>query len=773
MPKNLLIVESPAKAKTIEKYLGSDFTVKASYGHVRDLPKGDNAIDFENGFLPKYEIIPDKKTVIKDLQELIKKHDIVWLATDEDREGEAISWHLASVLGLNVATTQRIVFNEITRTAITHAIQNPRKINQSLVDAQQARRILDRIVGFRLSPILWKKIKAGLSAGRVQSVAVRLIVEREREIIDFQAVSSYKVTADFLVNGSSVVQAELVNRLPKYKDALAFVESCKGATYKITNLETKPGKKSPAPPFTTSTLQQEASRKLSFSVNQTMRVAQTLYEAGKITYMRTDSVNLSDQALLNAEDVIKNLYGKDYHQRRQYKTKNASAQEAHEAIRPTELSINELNDMPRNEQRLYELIWKRTLASQMADAQLEKTIVDIQVSTNKAMFKAIGEVLKFEGFLKVYLESTDDENEDEETKGVLPPMKIGQELLLKEMVALERFSRPAPRYTEASLVKKLEELGIGRPSTYAPTISTIQKREYVTKDNRDGVTRELGKITLKNDQIKESKKQEITGAEKAKLFPSDLGMIVNDFLVRFFPSILDYQFTAQVEELFDEIAEGRQEWQTMISNFYETFAPQVEITQATADRAGGERELGEEPKSGKPVVARLGRYGPMIQIGTNDDAEKPRFAKLRANQRIETISLEEALELFKLPRTLGEFENEVIKVSIGRFGPYVQLGKLFASLEEGDDPYEIEFDRAVELIEKKRNAAATNVILKFNDDAQVLKGKFGPYIKIHGNNVKIPKGVAPENLTLEDCERLLVEHKSKPARPKASRGKKS
>ncbi|MEZ4774860.1 MAG: type I DNA topoisomerase [Bacteroidia bacterium] len=771
MPKNLLIVESPAKAKTIEKYLGKDFTVKASYGHVRDLPKDDDAIDFENGFLPKYEVIPDKKTVIKDLQELIKKHDVVWLATDEDREGEAISWHLASVLGLDIATTQRIVFNEITRPAITRAIENPRKINISLVDAQQARRILDRIVGFRLSPILWKKIRTGLSAGRVQSVAVRLIVEREREIIDFEPVSSYKVTADFLVNGTSVVQAELVNRLPKYSDALAFVNSCKGASYTITNLETKPTKKSPAAPFTTSTLQQEASRKLSFSVNQTMRVAQSLYEAGKITYMRTDSVSLSDQALMQAEDVVKNLYGKDYHQRRHYKNKNTSAQEAHEAIRPTDLSVSELDDMDRNELRLYDLIWKRTLASQMADAQLEKTVVDILVSTNQAMFKATGEVLKFEGFLKVYLESTDDDNEDEETKGVLPPMKIGQELKLKEMIALERFTRAAPRYTEASLVKKLEELGIGRPSTYAPTISTIQKREYVVKDNRDGVARDLGKITLRNDQVNESIKQEITGAEKAKLFPSDLGMIVNDFLVRFFPSILDFQFTAHVEELFDEIAEGRQEWQKMIADFYEKFAPQVEKTQATADRAGGERELGEDPKSGKPIIARLGRYGPMIQIGSTDDEEKPRFAKLRANQLIETITLEEALDLFKLPRTLGEFEDETVKVSIGRFGPYVQLGKLFASLEEGDDPYEIEFERAVALIEKKRNAAANNVIVKFNDDAQVLKGRFGPYIKIHGNNVKIPKGVAPENLTLEDCERLLEEHKAKPPKPKGGRGR--
>lgn len=773
MAKNLLIVESPAKAKTIEKYLGKDFTVKASYGHVRDLPKDDDAIDIENGFAPKYEIIPDKKTVIKELKSLIKNHDTVWLATDEDREGEAISWHLANVLGLDPDTTQRIVFNEITKPAITRAIQNPRKINQSLVDAQQARRILDRIVGFRLSPILWKKIRTGLSAGRVQSVAVRVIVEREREIIDFVPTSSYKVTAQFAVDESSSVEATLKHNIQEQTDALSFLESCKGAAYTITNLETKPGKKSPAPPFTTSTLQQEASRKLSFSVAQTMRVAQSLYEEGKITYMRTDSVNLSDTAINQAEQVINNLYGSEYHKSRQFKNKNSSAQEAHEAIRPTDLSLSEVSDMGRNEQRLYDLIWKRTLASQMEDARLEKTTVDIEVSTNKAIFKATGEVLTFDGFLKLYLESTDDEGEDEETKGVLPPMKVGQELGLKEMMALERFTRPAPRYTEASLVKKLEELGIGRPSTYAPTISTIQRREYVVKDSREGTPRELGKLILKNDQIKQSSKTEITGTEKNKLFPSDLGMIVNDFLVKFFPSILDFTFTAQVEELFDNIADGKQEWQQMLSSFYKDFAPQVEKTKAEADRAGGERELGIDPESGRKVIARLGRFGPMIQIGGQDDDEKPQYAKLRQDQLLETITFEEAMELFKLPRVLGEFEEQPVKANIGRYGPYVQLGKTFASLEDGDDPYEIELERAIELIQKKRSAAANNIIVKFNDDVQVLKGRYGPYIKIHGNNVKIPKDVAPENLTLEDCERLLEEHKSKPKTSRRGGRKKS
>ena len=773
MPKNLLIVESPAKAKTIEKYLGKDFTVKASYGHVRDLAKGDKAIDVENGFVPKYEVIADKKSVISDLKKLIKDYETVWLATDEDREGEAISWHLANVLGLDLETTRRIVFNEITKPAIEKAIQNPRYINRDLVNAQQARRVLDRIVGFRLSPVLWRKVRTGLSAGRVQSVAVRLLVEREREIIAFKPTSTFKVSAGFLLEKGAVIQADLSKKLPDLNDAQSFLESCKGADYTITNLVTKPSKKSPAAPFTTSTLQQEASRKLSFSVAQTMRVAQSLYEAGLITYMRTDSVTLSEEARNNAVDTIEDMYGDAYVNPRQYKNKNSNAQEAHEAIRPTIMSRNAMEDGDRNEKRLYELIWKRTIASQMADAKLEKTTVDIEVSTNKAVFKAKGEVLKFDGFLKVYLESRDDEDdEDKEDTGVLPPMTVGQELGLKEMNALERFSRPGARYTEASLVKKLEELGIGRPSTYAPTISTIQKRQYVVKESREGTPRILQLVTLKEDEVSVNQKTETTGAESNKLFPTDLGMVVSDFLVKFFPSILDYSFTAKVEEEFDRIASGQKEWNDMIANFYEDFDPKVKDTAENAERAGGERDLGIHPKTGKRVFARLGRYGPMIQVGESEDEEKPKYAKLRNNQRLETITFEEALDLFKLPRVVGEFEEQPVKVNIGRFGPYVQLGKLFASLEEEDDPYEIGYDRAIELIKKKREAEAYKIIMKFNDEVQILRGRWGPYIKYEGNNVKIPKDVAPENLTLEDCAKLYEESKNKPKRGRGKAKKK-
>ena len=763
MAKNLLIVESPAKAKTIEKYLGGDFTVKASYGHVRDLPKGDNAIDIDNHFEPQYEIIPDKKSVIKELQQLIKKADTVWLATDEDREGEAISWHLAVALGLDVETTHRIVFNEITRPAIEQAIKNPRTINQDLVNAQQARRVLDRIVGFQLSPILWRKVRGGLSAGRVQSVAVRLIVEREREIMAFNTSSAFQITAQLIVDKSAKIEAKLPQRFDTEAEARTFLESCIGADYKIVKLEKKPAKKSPAAPFTTSTLQQEASRKLGFSVTQTMRVAQTLYEEGKITYMRTDSVSLSEQAMQHAEAVITKDFGPQYHHARRFKNKNTSAQEAHEAIRPSDLSASQVEG-GRNEQRLYELIWKRTLASQMADAQIERTIVDIEISTNREILKATGEVLKFDGFLRLYLESTDDEPEDEETSGVLPPMEVGQLLNLEKMIALQRFTRPAPRYTEASLVKRLEELGIGRPSTYAPTISTIQKREYTVKESRTGENRSLTELILQKDQIRQGGRTEVTGADKNKLFPTDLGMVVNDFLVKFFPSILDFSFTAKVEEEFDAIAEGKITWSDMIGAFYQDFAPQVEEITESAERAGGERELGIDPKSGKVVVARLGRYGPMIQIGATDADEKPQYAKLRADQRLETITLEEAMELFKLPRTLGEFEGETVKANIGRFGPYVQLGKLFVSLKEGDDPYDIELSRAIELIKEKRDAEANRVIKQFSEDAQVLRGRYGPYIKIHGENVRIPKGTEPETLTLEVCEQLYEENKDKPKR---------
>ena len=773
MPKNILIVESPAKAKTIEKYLGQDFTVKASYGHVRDLPKEDDAIDVSNGFEPKYEIIPDKKAVIKELKQLIKKAEKVWLATDEDREGEAISWHLASVLDLDLDNTHRIVFNEITKTAVNRAIESPRAINIDLVHAQQARRVLDRIVGFRLSPILWRKIKRGLSAGRVQSVAVRLIVERERKIRDFKATSTYRITAEFILDNKATVKATFPKTFGTQEEAKAFLQTCVGADYTITNLLTKPAKKSPAAPFTTSTLQQEASRKLSFSVGQTMRVAQSLYEAGKITYMRTDSVSLSDEARNQAAEMVESVYGPEYSKTRQYKNKNSNAQEAHEAIRPSDLSVNQLTEGDYNEKRLYELIWKRTLASQMADAKLEKTTVDIEVSTNKAVLKATGEVLKFDGFLKLYLESTDDEGEDEESKGVLPPLSIGQQLKLAEMMALEGFSRPAPRFTEASLVKKLEELGIGRPSTYAPTISTIQRREYVVRESREGRKRELGKLILANDQISTSIKTEITGAEKAKLFPTDLGMVVNDFLVKFFPSVLDFSFTAKVEEEFDQIATGSRAWNEMIADFYKDFDPLVEHIKENAERAGGERELGVHPKNGKRVLARLGRYGPMIQVGSREDEEKPTYAKLRSNQRLETISLEEALELFKLPRVLGEYEEEVVKTNIGRYGPYVQLGKkFFASLEEEDDPYTINLERAIVLIQKKREADANKVIMKFNDEVQILKGRWGPYLKYKGANVKIPKTLEAENLSLEDCDRLYEEHQKNPKKPRGGRKKK-
>ncbi|MEM6262337.1 MAG: type I DNA topoisomerase [Bacteroidota bacterium] len=770
MPKNLMIVESPAKAKTIEKYLGKDFTVKASYGHVRDLPKGNKAVDIENQFEPKYEVIPDKKEVIRELKKLIKEHEQVWLATDEDREGEAISWHLASALGLDLSNTPRIVFNEITKTAVQKAISNPRLVDHNLVNAQQARRILDRIVGFQLSPVLWKKIRAGLSAGRVQSVAVRLIVEREREIMNFEAKSSFKLTAEFVLEDGTKLSAELPRRLKSLAEAQEFLTSCQGAAYTITDLRTKPSKKSPAAPFTTSTLQQEASRKLGFSVSRTMIVAQKLYEAGKITYMRTDGVNLSDQALAQAKDVISSVYGPKYYKERRYKNKNKNAQEAHEAIRPTDMAVSKV-EAERDQERLYDLIRKRTLASQMADAELEKTTVDIQVSTNQELFKARGEVLVFDGFLKLYLESKDDEDEDEEQKGVLPPLKVGQQLSLEEMMALERFSRPAPRYTEASLVKKLEELGIGRPSTYAPTISTVQKRQYAVKESRDGHPRDCQKLVLKAGNIEQGVKTENTGAEKNKLFPSDLGMVVNDFLVKFFPDILDYSFTKKVEDEFDEIASGKKVWQDMLSTFYEGFAPLVKETTENAERDAGERHLGEHPKNGKPIIARLGRYGPMVQLGSSDDEEKPQYAKLRSSQRLETITLEEALDLFKLPRTLGEYEDQAVKANIGRFGPYVQLGKLFVSLKE-DDPYTVTLERAKVLIEEKREADRKKLIKVFDDEVKILNGRWGPYIKYGKANVKIPKEVAePKNLTREDVDRLYEEHQKNPKKGRRSKAK--
>jgi DNA topoisomerase I len=755
MAKNLVIVESPAKAKTIEGYLGKDFKVASSMGHVRDLPKGSGAIDIENGFEPTYEISPDKKDIIQKLKKLAAEAEMVYLASDEDREGEAIAWHLKESLDLNDAKTRRIVFTEITKKAILNSLESPRGIDIDLVNAQQARRVLDRLVGYELSPILWKKIKTGLSAGRVQSVAVRLVVEREREITDFQVKTSYRVTAQFDLGNGKQLQAELAERFETEKDALEFLESCKGAAYSIGDLQTKPLKRSPAPPFTTSTLQQEASRKLSFSVIQTMMVAQKLYEAGKISYMRTDSVNLSDEARQGAKNQIEAAYGKEYVQLRHYKSKSSNAQEAHEAIRPTDFSV--LNPgMDRNALRLYELIWKRAIASQMADAELEKTTATIQISTNPRTLVATGEVVKFQGFLSVYLESADDED-DEQNGKVLPPLAVGQKLELTELMARQTFSRNPPRYTEASLVKKLEELGIGRPSTYAPTISTIQKRGYVVKENREGVEREYNVFKLASDKITKNKETEITGAEKNKLFPTNIAMVVNDFLVDHFPDITDYSFTSEIEEEFDEIATGKLEWHKMIHDFYSPFHKKVKKTeQVERSAVSKNRELGVDPKTGKNVYAKLGKFGAYIQVGENPDdngGEKPKFASLRPGQFIENITLEDAVELLKMPREVGMFEDKPVVINIGRFGPYVLHDKKFVSIPKDDDPYTVTEERAIELIQNKRIADANKLIKAFdeNPDIQVLNGRFGPYIKAGKKNVKIPKGKEPAELTLEEC----------------------
>lgn len=757
MAENLVIVESPAKAKTIEGFLGKDFVVKSSFGHVRDLAKNDKAIDIENDFNPSYEVSEDKKDVISELSKLAKKAKTVWLATDEDREGEAISWHLYETLGLTEANTRRIVFHEITKNAILEAIENPRAIDRNLVDAQQARRILDRLVGFELSPILWKKVKPSLSAGRVQSVAVRLIVERERDIEAFTAVSSFKVVAFFNIEGDNAqLKAEHPKRFETFEAARTFLESCKGAAFSISDLETKPGKKSPSAPFTTSTLQQEASRKLGFSVAQTMLVAQKLYESGKITYMRTDSVNLSKLALDSAQKEITRLYGPEYSNPKQYKTKSTSAQEAHEAIRPTYFEHSSV-DGDRNEQRLYDLIWKRTIASQMSDAKLEKTVVSVVNDKNGEILNATGEVVVFEGFLKVYLESTDDEGDEKErqdTSGLLPPLNVGQGLLLDELTATEKFSYPPARYTEASLVKKLEELGIGRPSTYAPTISTIQKRGYVVKEDRPGRERDSRVIHLKRNEISDEVKTEITGAEKSKMFPTDIGTVVNDFLIDNFKDIMDYNFTAYVEKEFDEIANGQMEWNKMLEEFYGPFHKTVEYTEKNSERATGERTLGVDPVSGKTVTARIGRYGPLVQKKMEGDEEdKPEFAKLRSNQRLETITLEEALDLFKMPRDLGTYEDQDVAIGIGRFGPYVRHGSAFVSIPKTDDPYTIELDRAIELIEAKKKADREKTIRIFEEDenVKILKGRWGPYISFGKKNVRIPKDVDPEKLTYQDC----------------------
>lgn len=759
MSENLVIVESPAKAKTIEGFLGKDFTVKSSYGHVRDLAKGDKAVNVGKNFEPTYEVSDDKKALITELQKHVKIAKVVWLATDEDREGEAISWHLFETLGLKNKETKRIVFHEITKVAIQNAIKNPRSIDYKLVDAQQARRILDRLVGFELSPVLWKKIKPSLSAGRVQSVAVRLIVEREREIETHNSTSSYKVVANFLVKdarGNDVnLKADLPQRYKTRDEAEAFLNKCKNAEFNIANLETKPGKKSPAAPFTTSTLQQEASRKLGFSVSQTMRVAQNLYEAGKITYMRTDSVNLSQTAIDAAKAEIEKSFGKEFAFTRQYKTKNASAQEAHEAIRPTYFE-NSTTDGDNTERRLYELIWKRSIASQMSDAILEKTIATISISTTSENFVATGEVIKFEGFLKVYLEGKDEDSDEDENSGLLPPLTIGQKLNLDNISATERFTYPPARYTEASLVKKLEELGIGRPSTYAPTISTVQQRGYVLKEEREGRERAFQLLVLKNNQVITQSKTEITGAEKNKLFPTDIGTVVTDFLVKNFDDVLAYSFTARVEKEFDEIAEGQKKWQEMLTEFYHPFHKDVVNTSETAERASGERILGIDPVSGKQVSARIARFGPVAQLGGTSEEDKAQYAKLRAGQRLETISLEEALELFKLPRLLGEYEGKDIKVAIGRFGPYAVHNSAFYSLPKGEDPYTIDYDRAVEIIIAKRKADSEKLIKIFteNEDVKVLNGRWGPYIAFGKKNLKIPKGQEPLSITYEDVLRI-------------------
>ncbi len=767
MAKNLVIVESPAKAKTIEGYLGKDYVVRSSYGHVRDLVKSGMGIKVEKNFEPVYEISPDKEAVIQELKKLTKKADVVWLATDEDREGEAISWHLFETLNLEVENTRRIVFHEITKKAITNAIQNPRSIDKNLVDAQQARRILDRLVGFELSPVLWKKVKPQLSAGRVQSVAVRLIVEREREIDAFNITAAFKVTGIFEVNGKTF-KAEVPKKYATQQEAEKFLNDCIGANFTVKNLEVKPGKRTPSAPFTTSTLQQEASRKLGYSVAQTMVLAQKLYEAGKISYMRTDSVNLSQDALDMAKGAILKNYGEKYLEIRQYKNKIASAQEAHEAIRPTDFTVNEGSADPR-EQRLYDLIWKRTISSQMSDAQIERTVITIGSSKTSEDFVATGEVIRFDGFLKVYMESTDDETQQDEKEGILPPMKTNDKLDLNEAMAVERFTYPPSRYTEASLVKKLEELGIGRPSTYAPTISTVQKRGYVVKEERMGKERSYVVIKLKDDKIVHEKKTEITGAEKNKLFPTDIGMLVTDFLVANFKEILDYNFTAYVEKEFDDIANGELKWQKMIKEFYGPFHVTVETTEKESVRVTGERILGKDPVSGLTLLVRVGRFGPMAQIGAQDETDKPRFAKLRSDQRLDQITFEEALDLFKLPRIVGKYEDHDVAVAIGRFGPYVRLNDYFVSLKKEDDPYTITYDRAVELIQDKRKADAEKIIKTFDEDAEVkvLKGRWGPYISYKDRNLRIPKDKDPVTFTLQEIHELAEKNPGTPKKKAA------
>ena len=755
MAKNLVIVESPAKAKTIEGYLGKDFVVKSSFGHVRDLAKKGLAIDVENNFKLDYAISSDKKAVVAELKKLAKSAEMVWLATDEDREGEAISWHLYETLKLSDDKTKRITFNEITKSAVVKAIENPRAINVDLVNAQQARRVLDRLVGFELSPVLWRKVKPSLSAGRVQSVAVRLIVEKDRSINQFEPKSSFKVYGEFAPSHGKSFKADLNKSFPNEEEAEKFINQCASASFTISSLDKRPGKKSPAAPFTTSTLQQEASRKLGYSVSRTMSVAQKLYEAGKITYMRTDSVNLSDHALSQAKEVIVNSFGGEYANPKKYQTKNKGAQEAHEAIRPTEFNLNTINGGDPSEKKLYELIWKRTLASQMADAELERTTVRIVGSGFEELFLGHGEVIKFDGFLNVYIEGSDDED-DEDQKGILPNLQEGESLSYNAIKAIQRFTRPPARYTEASLVKKMEELGIGRPSTYAPTISTVQKRGYVDKTNLEGKERTVAEVVLENNVISKSSRNERYGADKNKLTPTDIGKVVNDFLVEHFDKILDYNFTASVEKQFDEIANGLIEWTEMINDFYHPFHKSVETTIETSSRASGERILGEDPVSGKPVKARIGRFGPMVQIGNTEDEEKPRFASMIAGQSIDSIQLEEALKLFELPRSLGDYKEKEVVIGIGKYGPYIRYDGTFISIKKdnGDDPMTIELDRSIVLIEEKIEADKNKFINEWEHEkvkVQVLNGRYGPYIKIGKKNHRIPKGTDPKSLSLKDC----------------------
>jgi len=765
MAKNLLIVESPAKAKTIEKYLGKDFVVKSSNGHIRDLPRNDKAIDIENNFQTQYEIADAKKTLVADLKKTAKKVDEVWLATDEDREGEAISWHLCEALGLSTETTKRIVFREITKPAILKAIESPRLVNMNVVDAQQARRVIDRLVGFELSPILWRKIKTKLSAGRVQSVTVRLVVERERQIQAFEITDFYKVVAWFTVindlNQKVKVKAELSGNLESEAEADAFLDSCKGAIYKVAKIDIKPSKKKPPAPFTTSTMQQEASRKLGFSVSKTMTIAQRLYEAGNITYMRTDSVNLSETAMDAFQESIMKNYGEKYSEPRRFKNKASGAQEAHEAIRPTYPEKEKISD-ERDAERLYDLIWKRATASQMAEAQMENTTIKIDISTSDRQLTAKGQMIKFDGFLKIYRESTDEDGtvNTKDDQVILPPMKIGQEMDFLNMTATQRFTRPPARYTEASLVKQLEELGIGRPSTYAPTISTIQKRGYVVKETRDGVERKYNTLTLENDAVNTEVATENTGAANKRLFPTDIGLLVNDFLIKNFDEILDYNFTANLEAEFDHIANGKAQWNSVVDTFYHPFHKTVEYTLEHSERVTGERELGVDEKTGKKVIARLGRYGPMVQIGHQDDEEKPKYAAIQAPQSLETITFDEAMNLFKLPKEFEEYKGESVVINNGRYGPYIKYGEKFISLDKGEDPFTATRERAIELIDAREKADAP---IYHYEDLPVQKGvgRFGPYLKWNGLFINVNKKYDFDNLSDADIVELIEVKKQK------------